>query len=327
MPIEELICPACSSHLKRPASLRDGDRFECPMCATEFRVGGNEGRITTRRRPPQQVDELEELDEEPLDDLEVLDEGRPGGRKKSKRRKSGAVELGRWIQLGFTHWMPMLPPAIGFCILYAMLYVVASLAFSLVGLIPIIGPPLALFGLLSVMVSWSAGMTLVSIQQLQGKRWSFGDFFSGSQWWLPLFINWFLLELIYLMLTVAPSIVIGIVMNALKLPSHLVQVAASLMGLVAFVAVYPLTWMFSWQLILDGNYGPLEAIFENIRMALPKYFKLLALAAATLFIRGLGFLLCGVGFAAAWPLAVLIESAAYLRLTGRRVVEKASEMN
>jgi len=62
-------------------------------------------------------------------------------------------------------------------------------------------------------------------------------------------------------------------------------------------------------------------------MALPHYLKLLPLAALTLFIRVVGVLLCGVGFAAAWPLAVLIESAAYLRLTGRRVVEKASEIN
>jgi hypothetical protein len=167
MPTDELICPACSSHLKRPASLRQGELFECPMCATEFRVGG-EGRITSRRPMRSRVDEVEEIDEGPVEELEVLDDGvRPGRRKKRKHRKSGAVELGNWIHLGFLHWMPMLLPSIGFCIIYVILYFLAALVFGLLSLIPVIGSFLTVFCLLSVVVSWSAGMTLVSVQQLR----------------------------------------------------------------------------------------------------------------------------------------------------------------
>lgn len=322
MPTDVLICPACDSNLKRPTSLRDGEMYECPMCAEEFRVGGA-GKFAAQKMARQRLDDLEEIDEE----REALDEGRAGRRKKRKRRKSQAVELGRWISLGFAHWMPMLPPSIGFCIVYVILYILASLVFGLLALIPVVGSILAMFCIMSVMVSWSAGMTLVSIQQLQGRRWSFGDFFSGSQWWMPLFINWILLEVLYLVLTVAPGVVLGLVMHSLNLPDSFGQLLGSGVGLLLFVAVYPLTWMFSWQLILDGNYGPLEAITENIQMALPHYLKLLPLALLTLFIRGLGFLFCGIGYAAAWPLAVLIETTAYLRLTGRHVAEKTSEIN
>ncbi|HTU16951.1 MAG TPA: hypothetical protein VMG10_02715 [Gemmataceae bacterium] len=323
MPSNELICPACSSRFKRPASLRDGEMFECPMCAEEFRVGGGAGTVTAQKPARPRVDELEEIDEEPGEELEVLDEGRPGERKKRKRRKSGAVELGRWISLGFTHWIPMVPPSIGFCLLYVILYILVSLVFGLLALIPVIGVFLAAICILSVMVSWSAGMTLVCIQQLKGRRWRFGEFFSGSQWWMPLLLNWILLELIYFFFTLGPGLLLGWMMHVLNLPDELGRLVGSAVGFLLFLAVYPLTWMFSWQLILDGNYGPMEAITENIQMALPHYWKLLPLALLTLFIRGLGFLLCGVGFVAAWPLAVLIESAAYLRLTGQRVAEKA----
>ena len=273
------------------------------------------------------MDELEEIEDEPGEELEVLNEGRPGRRKKRKRRRSEAVELGRWIKLGFLHWMPMLPPSIGFCLLYTLGLFLISIPLALLSLIPVIGGILALITIVSVGVSWSTGMTLVSIQQLQGKRWRFGDFFSGSQWWIPLLLNWLMLELLYVFLTAAPGVIVGFVLKSLDLPIPLVQSLASLVGFVALFFLYPLTWMFSWQLILDGNYGPLEAITENIQMALPHYLKLLALTAVTWGIRLVGYLLCVVGFAPAWPLAVLIETTAYLRLTGQRVAEKASEIN
>lgn len=330
MPANELTCPACSSRLSRPASLRDGEPFECPMCATEFRVGANVGGITTARRPAlSAVDELEELDDDTGEELEVLD-GRTR-RKKRKRRPSGAVELGHWIKLGFMHWMPMLPPSIAFALLYVIIYVVVGFVIGFLGgllnlVLPVVGKGLALFALLSIMVPLSGGMTLVSVQQLQGKRWSFSDFFSASQWWLSLVFNFLLLQIFYSVLMVVPAFALGLLLGPI-LPPELILILAYGFAVLAYLLLYPFTWMFSWQLIVDGNYGPIEAITEGFQVALPHYFKLLPLAALTLFIRAVGFLLLGVGFAAAWPLAILIESTAYLRLTGRRVTEDISESN
>lgn len=315
MPTNEMVCPACTSRLKRPASLRDGDLFECPMCATEFRIA-EQG--VTAGRPPRR-DDIEEEGEE----LEVV-----GGRKRRRRpSRSGAVELGRWIKLGFVHWFPMLPPSIGYCALLVIGNAVVSLACSLLALIPGFGWILALVTSLSILISWSGGMTVVSVQQLQGKRWSFGDFFSGTQWWLVLLLNWLLLMLIYGLLIVVPSAIIEMVLNAMQMPPLVTGLVTTGFTLLAFLCLYPLTWMFSWQLILDGNYGPLEAITENVQMALPNYFRLLPLAMLTLFIRLFGYALFVIGLAGTWPLAVLIETTAYLRLTGRRVVESPSEVN
>jgi hypothetical protein len=326
--------------VKRPASLRDGELFECPMCATEFRVGGQgvtaaPGRpargdgaaqgVTTGRRPDRR-DEPEDEGEE----LEVVSD--KGRRKRRRPSRSGTVELGRWISLGFTHWFTVLPTAVMFFILYIICYVLVSLVFGIIGGLiarahPLIGGFITAFGILSIMVSLSAGMSLVSVQQLQGKRWSFGDFFSGSQWWMVLLLNWILLEVIYIALIIVPSAILAMVLGALKLPPLVVQGVTTAFQVLAFLCLYPLTWMFSWQLILDGNYGPLESITENVRMALPNFFRLLPVAMVTLLLRVLGVLLCGVGFAGTWPLAVLIESAAYLRLTGRHVAESPSEIN
>jgi DNA-directed RNA polymerase subunit M/transcription elongation factor TFIIS len=98
MPINELICPACSSHLKRPTSLRDGELFECPMCATEFRAGASETRSTSRRPARPSVEELEEVDEEASEQLEVLDDDdRPRKVKLTNRQRMKLVKLG----LGF----------------------------------------------------------------------------------------------------------------------------------------------------------------------------------------------------------------------------------
>ncbi|MGH7174609.1 MAG: hypothetical protein ACRELF_11515, partial [Gemmataceae bacterium] len=134
MPANELICPACSSRVKRPASLRDGELFECPMCATEFRVGGGAGKITTQRAARPRLDELEEIDEDAGEELEVLDdEARPGRRTKRKRRKSQVVELGRWISLGFTHWMPMVPPSFGFFVLFILADILVGFVVGFLG--------------------------------------------------------------------------------------------------------------------------------------------------------------------------------------------------
>lgn len=328
MPANELTCPACSSHLERPTSLRDGDLFECPMCATEFRAGGNEGRITTARRPAlNRVEELEELDDEDVEELEVLDDDRPRRRKGRKRRPSGVVELGRWIGIGFAHWMPMLPPSIGFFLVFlisdvAVGFVVGILGAILARALPIVGIFVTLFCYLSIMVPLSGGMTLVSIQQLVGRRWSFGEFFSGSQWWLSLVLNYLLLQCFYYLMMGVPALVVMLILGPISPP--LALIAAYGLAALIYLLLYPLTWMFSWQLIVDGNYGPVEAITENFQLALPHYLKLLPLAALTLFLRVFGATMFIFGFAAAWPLAVLIESTAYLRLTGRRITEKAS---
>jgi hypothetical protein len=326
MPTQDLICPACDSRLKRPASLRDGELFECPMCATEFPIGGRDERLTNRRPPPR-VEQEEEI----VDDLEVVrdDEPRSRQRKRGRRRvaASGAVELSRWIGLGFAHWLPMLPPSIGFFFAYLLCYLGVSFVVGCLGIflqkIPIFGPLIIILLVLSIMVPLSAGMTLVCVQQVQGRSWSFGDFFSGSQWRIPILGNYLLLQVLYFFVSAGPPLVFAMVLrNAPVL--LLVSYAFSML---MYLLLYPLTWMFSWQLIMDGNYGPVESITENLQMALPHYLKLLPLAALTLLIRVLGLLLCGVGFAAAWPLAVLIETVAYMRLTGRRVAERPSEIN
>jgi hypothetical protein len=328
MPNQEVICPACSSRLQPPASLRAGDLMECPMCATEFALGGHDERLTNRPPSPRRQGDDEE--EGRRVDLEIVEDDEPRVRKRSRRGRrpqSGSVELTRWISLGFTHWFPMLPPSIGFFFVYILIYIGATFVIGCLGIFlrrfPVVGNMICLFLLLSVMVPLSAGMTLVCVQQLLGRRWSFGDFFSGQQWWLPIVGNYVLLQILYFFLCLGPPMVLQLVLR----DNPIVLLLGWGFSAFIYLLLYPLTWMFSWQLMLDGNYGPVEAITENVQMAIPHYVKLLPLAALTLLIRLLGVMLCGVGFAAAWPLAVLIESTAYLRLTGRRVAESPSEIN
>src|SRR5690349_9794307 len=109
MPPEEVICPACSSRLKPPASLNAGDLMECPMCATEFTLGGRDERLTNR--PPSTLREEDEEEGRRVD-LEIVEDDADRARRRRRhvrRAQSGAVELTRWISVGFAHWFPMLP--------------------------------------------------------------------------------------------------------------------------------------------------------------------------------------------------------------------------
>lgn len=94
MSAPKLICPSCSSRLERPASLRDGDQFDCPKCAATFRAGGA-GQITARKPERPEVEEVEVIDEEVIDEVEVLevDEAWP---RKRRMKESQRMKLAYW---------------------------------------------------------------------------------------------------------------------------------------------------------------------------------------------------------------------------------------
>ena len=161
----------------------------------------------------------------------------------------------------------MLPPSIGFFIVFIVAqilvaFVIGFFGYFLIRALPVVGNFVTIFCYLSIMVPLSGGMTLVSVQQLIGRRWSFGEFFSGSQWWVSLVLNYLLLQIFYSIVMVGPSFVLVLVLGTI-LPPVLVALLAYGFSLLVYVCLYPLTWMFSWQLIIDGNYGPFEAITEN----------------------------------------------------------------
>src|SRR5690242_5929346 len=160
MPTEEVICPACSSRLQRPASLRQGDLLECPMCATEFTLGGRDQRLTNRPRPRPVEDEEGEGREVDLEIVEDDEDRSRRRRRRVRRAQSGAVELTRWIGLGFTHWLPMLPPSIGFFFLYLLCYIGVSIVIGCLGIFlvraaPVLGRLITTLMLLSIMVPLS----------------------------------------------------------------------------------------------------------------------------------------------------------------------------
>lgn len=94
----ELICPSCSSHFKQPASLCDGQRFQCPKCGVKFRIvaASRKSGVQKPALPEAEgVEEVEEVVEEVLDDLEIVDasESQPG---KKKMKESQRMKLAYW---------------------------------------------------------------------------------------------------------------------------------------------------------------------------------------------------------------------------------------
>jgi hypothetical protein len=83
MPAADVICPACFGHLKRSPSLQHGDPFECPLCATEFRIGSGEGKLPARWT---RGSDFDALDEQIEDELEVVEDENRVGREPDERR-------------------------------------------------------------------------------------------------------------------------------------------------------------------------------------------------------------------------------------------------
>lgn len=99
MPTPLLTCPSCSGRFKGPDALHDGDRFKCPKCGTRFRIVAAPGRTAAPKpaRPKvEEVPEVEAIEEDPIDELEVLDEGeaRPRRMKEKERMKLAYRGLG-----------------------------------------------------------------------------------------------------------------------------------------------------------------------------------------------------------------------------------------
>lgn len=99
MPTPLLTCPSCSGRFKGPDALHDGDRFKCPKCGTRFRIVAAPGRTAAPKpaRPKvEEVPEVEAIEEDPIDELEVLDDGeaRPRRMKEKQRMKLAYRGLG-----------------------------------------------------------------------------------------------------------------------------------------------------------------------------------------------------------------------------------------
>jgi hypothetical protein len=246
-------------------------------------------------------------------------EGKPAALSSS----SYEVDVPRWFAYGAAHWTSILGPAIGFLIIQLVVTnVVSSLA-----LIPIAGVFLYVIAAVTVLPLLEAGMYVVTLAQLKGDRWSFGDFFAGfSSRWRGRFLafTWLLIGLMLVILTpVLVPLGIGLARNVPEL-LYFALVAFFIFGPVAVYVGVRLAF-FGPYLIIDRNFGPVEAIQESWDLTTGHFWGLFGVVLLLAVINFGGALLFGVGALFTVPLTSLVRTAGYLFAGGTRPPMKQPE--
>jgi hypothetical protein len=225
------------------------------------------------------------------------------------------VDFSRWFNYATAHWSSVLGASIGFSLILGMIQVA-------LGFIPFVSPIIALL----IMPSLQAGYVIVYLAQLKGKRWEFGDFFGGFQWWGAILANQLLLALMVLP-CVVPFLVMMIALMVARAPGMrgggaeavlFVMIPLLLVGVGAAIYVSVRVSFFSQMLIIDRNYGPIEAIKGSWRLTRGHFWSLFGVA----FLLGLinlgGLVACFIGVLFTTPLTGLVPVAGYLLIAGRR---------
>jgi hypothetical protein len=200
----------------------------------------------------------------------------------------------------------MLGPAVGFLLLVALVYLFSSC-------IPYVGSLLVLF----IVVPMYAGMYIVCLAQLQGKSWTFGDFFAGFQYYGPLLLNSLLLGL---MAVPIYAVLIPLVLLANQADTGIIIALGVALFLVLCATMYVLTraGTFCWLLILDRGYGPLEAIRGSWNLSRGHFWSLFGVGLLLGLVNLGGEMLLCVGLLFTMPLTALVWTAGYLLVAGTR---------
>jgi predicted Zn finger-like uncharacterized protein len=332
-------CPQCARQLRVPDDLL-GKKVKCPSCEKIFTAAAKaptakppvpaveeerfeeDARLERRRRRPVPEDDY---DDEPVDEEEH--EERPRRRRRFEdeeeelpeeeldRPRRGlrglngeySIDLGQWFEIAKENYGAVLGPMIGY--MFVALIIDIALA-----VIPFVGPFISLF----VDPPLQAGYTIVALAQLKGKRWSFGDFFSGFQWYGTLLANFWLTLLIVLGCMV-PTVAVFI-LAAISRSDALLFVAfgVALVNLVILLFVTIRTTLFNVQIIVDRKCGPIEAIQGNWALTQGHTLGLLGVSILVGLIAFAGVLLCGIGALFTVPFAIMIMNSGYLLIGGSR---------
>lgn len=325
-------CPGCRAKVARAPGLDPGQLVECPRCGHQFPLPERDegGTVSSQGRPelsealrpwpeappsPGSRPEEEYTGAEPpprpwtgarWDDDRLEQRGlREEGPRLEGISPDYTIDLNEWIRYAKEHYSAVLGPMIGYMLIYVVIVFLLSLIPSHCGNIIylLIGPPLA------------AGFTVVCLAQLKGRRWTFGDFFGGFQFYGAVLGNTILLVLTMLACYV-PGLVFLIMAGRNNNPAQAVGGTLVLLGLLPATYLQVRMGMFATCLIVDRGCGPIEAISGNWELTRGHFWGLLGVSIVLGLINLAGALLCLVGLLFAVPFTALALTAGYLLIAG-----------
>jgi len=344
MAVDTFSCPECSVKLRRSPQLRTGARVQCPKCSLQFVVppedeqppaddyerprpginsrGEIEREAAPRRQPEQHVrDQYEDdrgpgrfRDERNQDDqpgrrrITQYDEdypsegGGPIGRPEDLRNDY-EVDIGKYFTVGFKHWSAIMGPFIG----YALLLLLLSPILIFTG--PFLLPHLFI------------GPFIVALAQLKGKPWTFGDFFGGFNYYVPVLVFSLLQGLIFfvcLLPAILAFVVFIVIMEASRGKAGVAVVLPIGAYLLCYIALiyFNVRLHYAPFLILDRRFSAMDAIKGSWKLTKNRFWITLVIILLLGIINSVGVSLCYVGVLFSMPLFVTVSTASYLLIAG-----------
>jgi phage FluMu protein Com len=317
MPANQFHCPSCNTLLRLAEPLPAGTKVKCPKCGSIFGAEETESRpepvaaapspIRPADRMPRPTPRYEE------DVYETPPEPSPRRRGVAGLSPGYSIDVGQWFHYATAHYTSVLGPMIGYTLLLGLIIIVLYLL-ALV----LIGIPAALV----VLPPLTAGFTVVCLAQLKGKRWSFGDFFSGFNWFGSILGNFLLILLVVIGTYIVCLLPAGVVFGLSRLvhaPAVLVAaIPLYLAGLCGLVYILTRATCFCQQLIIDRGCGPLEAIQGSWALSRGHFWGLFGIQLLLQLINFGGQMACGIGTLFTLPLTLLVWNAGYLLVAGTK---------
>jgi hypothetical protein len=344
--------------LRVPDTVAPGAQVKCPQCTTVFAVpaanpappatpGQFSARPTSPASPGAQVGPRFSSAPGP-DDFDHPDAAhRPRPDAKLEGLTSDyVVSLGDDFSAGMKHYSPALGPMVGYGFILWGIMIVLGCG----GAIPFIGllfSCLSLLNTLFLQFALIAGYVVVCLRQMRGDVWTFGDFFGGFRYWLPLFVN-NLLSTALMVACFAPGYILLIVgqillsdssnvtfqqpggpksatatpatgqPGAMEIVIMLAGLGIMLLGIVPAVYVSIRAFLFNPWLIIDRGCGPIEAIKGNWELTRGHFWGWLGFSIVLGLILLVGAIPCYLGLPFTFPIMYLVLTAAWLRITSAK---------
>jgi hypothetical protein len=319
--------------LRVPESMSAGTKVKCPKCSVTFETPDP---ATAPPQPPPSPFQHEQYSEAPLpppapsptpssestyragdptvDDVppgaphyrapgwqrDDLEGGLYFGRGIEGLSPDYEIDLGQLYNRTKEHYRAIVGPMIG----YQFLFWFISLFVSALGNIPCIGPLIQLALQITVLAPLEAGFVIVSLAELKGRNWSFGDFFSGFNWFGPIALVQLLIVVAALAIAIPAGVIAAIFMIGMQRQNNPAAVAAIVVGAILLLALIMAYFairltLFSTPLIVDRNCGPIEAMQGSWRLTAGHFWGwfgvlfLLGLAQMGPMMPGLALLIAG----------------------------------
>jgi hypothetical protein len=271
--------------------------------------------------------------------------GRPEDLDELARRSR--VDLGAWFSIAKEHWGIFLGPTIGYVLIVVITVGIVNQVLTVplnvlgtTGTLPqavvVIAGGLVGLGL-EVLLQGPlfAGVTAVSLLQLKGRRWAFGDYFAALRKYGSVVIVSLVRALLNLPFT-ALGVYFAFRMQTMQaamaagpppapgtwppgMPSMeelLILWGAGLGYLLVYLYFYVRLFSYAVPLIYDRDFSGLEALAGSWKLSTGRFWPLLGVAIVTGIVNALGFVLCCVGLLFTYPLTVLVYSGGYLLVGG-----------